>query len=541
MLSHNTNQDIAFGTGTNIYLGIVEDRNDPEKLGRVRVRIIGIHSPSQSDLPTAALPWSTVMLPSTSPGMNGMGQNPFLVEGSWVVVMFMDSEYQEPLVLGSIAGKTTEKRDKNAGFSDPRGHYPRNNQLDESDINLRSRGEFDRRLRKEANYLEPDDPYASKYPFNHVFESESGHLIEFDDTPDNERINIQHRTGAFIEIDKDGNMRIRANNFYNSTKDHVINIDGNCNITVASNADIAIQGNTELNAFGTVTGNIKGETSLNIENETNINSIGDISLQSNANINMKAKGRISMQADENINVNTSAALDLTSKSTATVIGSTVQLNPGRSATDVDITELNYNLDNVIDVDINLSDPRYRAPELTVLNLPREGQSVADDDADTVLGPIVDSTDREVKTTMGSVTYTNSSATRNLPLNPRLENIIVSAAQATGLHVEIFSGGQVNGEVGSHRHDDGFAADIRLYKDSARTMVFRSTSAEAQNFIRALLDSGASSIGAGNRYMGGTGIHVDIAPGNTVPANSARYWGDNGRQAAAPSWLRSYFA
>ena len=46
------------------------------------------------------------------------------------------------------------------------------------------------------------------YPYNHVFESESGHVMEIDDTKDNERLFTQHRTGTSQEIDKDGNRLI---------------------------------------------------------------------------------------------------------------------------------------------------------------------------------------------------------------------------------------------------------------------------------------------------------------------------------------------
>ena len=37
-------------------------------------------------------------------------------------------------------------------------------------------------------------------------------------------------------------------------------------------------------------------------------------------------------------------------------------------------------------------------------------------------------------------------------------------------------------------------------------------------------------------MGNVGVHLDISAGNTVPANSATYWGASGRSANAPSWL-----
>ena len=44
------------------------------------------------------------------------------------------------------------------------------------------------------------------YPYNHVFESESGHIIEIDDTKDNERLFTKkaHRTGTSQEISPDG-------------------------------------------------------------------------------------------------------------------------------------------------------------------------------------------------------------------------------------------------------------------------------------------------------------------------------------------------
>ena len=32
--------------------GVVEDRNDPQKLGRLRVRCVGIHTDNKDDLPT---------------------------------------------------------------------------------------------------------------------------------------------------------------------------------------------------------------------------------------------------------------------------------------------------------------------------------------------------------------------------------------------------------------------------------------------------------------------------------------------------------
>ena len=51
-------------------------------------------------------------------------------------------------------------------------------------------------------WSEPDPAamYGARYPYNHVQQSESGHLIEVDDTPGKERLHWYHRAGTFTEI-----------------------------------------------------------------------------------------------------------------------------------------------------------------------------------------------------------------------------------------------------------------------------------------------------------------------------------------------------
>jgi hypothetical protein len=51
---------------------------------------------------------------------------------------------------------------------------------------------------------QPPSAYAAVYPFNHVYESESGHLIEIDDTPTKERLHWYHRSGTFTEFHPKG-------------------------------------------------------------------------------------------------------------------------------------------------------------------------------------------------------------------------------------------------------------------------------------------------------------------------------------------------
>ena len=104
------------------FVGVVEDRNDPDQLGRVRVRCLGFHTEDLVSLPTTDLPWAHVMHPVTDPAMHGMGNTPsWLVEGSWVVGFFRDAgEKQQPIIIGSLPGFPTSAADYRKGFNDPR-------------------------------------------------------------------------------------------------------------------------------------------------------------------------------------------------------------------------------------------------------------------------------------------------------------------------------------------------------------------------------------------------------------------------------------
>lgn len=97
----------------NLWTGVVEDRNDPEKLGRCKVRIFGYHTEDTNFLSTDELPWAIPVQPITSAATSGIGNSPLgLVPGSWVVGFFLDGkDAQQPVILGSIAGKPELTKD----------------------------------------------------------------------------------------------------------------------------------------------------------------------------------------------------------------------------------------------------------------------------------------------------------------------------------------------------------------------------------------------------------------------------------------------
>lgn len=86
------------------WFGAVEDRNDPLRLGRCRVRILGYHTADIELLPTEHLPWAMPVMPANSAGTSGVGWSPTgAVEGSWVVGFFADGENgQHPMFFGTV-------------------------------------------------------------------------------------------------------------------------------------------------------------------------------------------------------------------------------------------------------------------------------------------------------------------------------------------------------------------------------------------------------------------------------------------------------
>jgi hypothetical protein len=92
-----------YGDETRWFIGIVVNVNDPLQLGRVQVRIHGIHSASTIDIPLSDLPWAQTVIPVTEGGVSGLGANVGIKPKSQVFGIFLDGKNSQlPLVMGSI-------------------------------------------------------------------------------------------------------------------------------------------------------------------------------------------------------------------------------------------------------------------------------------------------------------------------------------------------------------------------------------------------------------------------------------------------------
>lgn len=86
------------------WVGVVEDHNDPLKLGRARVRIFGYHPSDQTLLATEDLPWALGVTPLNNPkGVKSPEPH------TWVLGFFLDGEIgQQPVMLAVLPGMRTK-------------------------------------------------------------------------------------------------------------------------------------------------------------------------------------------------------------------------------------------------------------------------------------------------------------------------------------------------------------------------------------------------------------------------------------------------
>jgi hypothetical protein len=318
----------SIGTDFVWFMGVVEDRNDPLQMGRVRVRTHW-QTADKNILPTEDLPWAQIIVPSSaSSGDIGKSSTGY-VEGSWVVGFFMDGEHkQHPLILGAISGIPTEYPDTVRGFNDPRGVYPQ--RLNEPDMNrlvrtktIREESSKLARTEEETNAsLHPSIPFRnqyvddltgepipsrnSEYPYSQVRETESGHIQEFDDTLGAERIATMHRTGTMEEYHPDGSRvnRTMKDNYHVTYGDDYVRVRGVSKVYIDGDASLYVRGKLVTQVDGDMETYVRGNYYLDVGRDINITTNGSYALGARQDISQKTTSTYNVVSNGKIDFST---------------------------------------------------------------------------------------------------------------------------------------------------------------------------------------------------------------------------------------------
>jgi hypothetical protein len=314
-----------------------------------------VHTDDKLLIASPDLPWSQVLLPTTTAALSGIGIQHGLVEGSTVAGFFRDKGKQDFVVTHSAAGLphggyketiTDEllKRDVEKGFNDPRkltkdaykgtpdgespdqapnrGHgltlamdtaptfpdkieteigkaveiteqeltdehlpfYPLKPDGKTSDLGAYHTAQEDTNydtmdlskmtapswegfvadgtLKDRVSKINDQASVAKPvYPFNKTNMTESGHLIEVDDTKGAERLNWHHRSGTFTEWQPDGSTitRVNKDNYTLVCRDNTLVIGGEVAITVLGNAQVVVKKDAYLGINGDATLEVIGQ------------------------------------------------------------------------------------------------------------------------------------------------------------------------------------------------------------------------------------------------------------------------------------------
>lgn len=217
--------------------GEVINVNDPMGCGRIQIRFFGVHD----DVPDSALPWAIYADPMMG-GNAEVGGFFVPIPGSHVWGFFEAGDPTQPVYFAGAPAR-------------PDG---------------------------------PSERVNGSYPNNKVYKTQTGHVIEIDDSPGATRIRVAHQTGTHKTMQHDGSV--------------LEEIKNNLQIFVDNDATIYVKGNVSETVEGNVTRQVKGSVTETIEGDFSTSVLGNRTEQTGGSSEYSAAGTVDISGTR-INLN----------------------------------------------------------------------------------------------------------------------------------------------------------------------------------------------------------------------------------------------
>ena len=311
------------------WTGIVEDRKDPLKCGRVLVRCFAWHTDNKEMVPTESLLWAQPIFAT-----NASNDTYVAKEGDAVFGFFIDGDSaQMPFFFGRFPDIPEKLYPKEKGFSDPgtmlaerpvkvasrtmidgegvtyandsAKRYPnptnkpttsrlaRNEDLEETPI-IFVKQNILKGIETAAGrtWDETDPEYGAQYPYNNSKESESGHYFDMDDTKQKERVTLMHRVGTMHEI------RSSSSTHRKDLKNSINVVHGSEVKNVRGNLWTTTERWTRYRSKGRTLVEINADAKINVGGSLNLNVGKDLIIQVGGRIFIGAEGALTPIATE---------------------------------------------------------------------------------------------------------------------------------------------------------------------------------------------------------------------------------------------------
>jgi hypothetical protein len=180
-----------------------------------------------------------------------------------------------------------------------------------------------------GTFGEPELKAAPQYPYNHTKSTRAGHIIELDDTPGAERVNIEAGSGTGLEMFGDGSaaFRIHGNYYQSNYGDSYQGVMGKYFLTSVNDMHIRSTSDMNLQSDGAMVVNMGGDGSLLISgdylvsvgdelkfraNKIVFESMGDIDILAHKNVNIEGRSGVTIKGAKNVDIEAGSQVGLKS-------------------------------------------------------------------------------------------------------------------------------------------------------------------------------------------------------------------------------------